>query len=77
MPEPGPLVCTLETGRHAICRCGQTDNPPFCDGQHVGTEFTPELVDVPAEQKLAWCTCRQTGTPPRCDGSHASRKGSS
>ncbi len=71
MPKSGPIVSSLAAGRHAICRCGQTDNPPFCDGQHTGTDFTPELVTLDSETKVAWCTCRRTGTPPRCDGTHS------
>lgn len=33
------------TGKKAVslCRCGQTQNAPFCDGQHKACGFTSEV----------------------------------
>lgn len=73
MPEPSPLKKTLPPGKYAICRCGQTDNAPLCDGSHKGSTVTPELVTFEAETKYAWCRCRESGTLPQCDGTHAKR----
>jgi len=27
----------------SLCRCGQTQNSPFCDGTHKGCAFTSEV----------------------------------
>ena len=33
----GSLVA--EDTRMALCRCGQSENKPFCDNSHIGTDF--------------------------------------
>ena len=29
----------VEETRAALCRCGQSENKPFCDNSHIGTRF--------------------------------------
>jgi CDGSH-type Zn-finger protein len=65
-----PAQVTLEPGVAVWCACGKSSKQPFCDGTHVGTNFTPVLFKID-EKKDAWlCQCKQTNTPPYCDGSH-------
>jgi uncharacterized Fe-S cluster protein YjdI/CDGSH-type Zn-finger protein len=35
-PDGGQIV---EDTRAALCRCGQSENKPFCDNSHIGTGF--------------------------------------
>ncbi len=66
-----PLVVTLQPGRHAICACGRTASPPFCDGHHRDTEFTPRIEVVEGmARNVAWCRCFTSSNGPWCDGSH-------
>ena len=68
--RPSPLKVELPAGLHAICRCGKTDTPPFCDGHHRGTAVTPLVLEVAEPMRYAWCVCRHSGRLPACDGTH-------
>ncbi len=68
--EKRPLVVDLEVGKHALCTCGVTAKPPFCDGGHKGTDKKPVILDVDTAQRYAWCTCQASGKMPACDGNH-------
>ena len=69
--ERKPVVLELEPGTYYWCSCGQSQNQPFCNGAHKGTEFTPLAFDVTQKKPAALCNCKYTGTPPYCDGSHS------
>ena len=66
-----PIAVELEAGEHYWCACGLSNNQPFCDGSHAGTEFKPVSFTVDEPQESYLCMCKHTKTPPYCDGTHA------
>lgn len=66
-----PIEVEVEAGKkYAWCSCGLSENQPFCDGKHKGTEFNP-VVFKAEESGTKWlCACKQTKDSPDCDGSH-------
>ena len=67
-----PVAVQLEVGDEQYwCACGQSQNQPFCDGSHAGTEFTPVAFTPEAEGEAFLCACKRTGNRPYCDGTHA------
>ena len=70
IPQKTPIVADVDAGTYYWCACGKSSNQPFCDGSHKGTSFTPVLVAIEEDKKVAWCTCKHTGNQPFCDGSH-------
>ncbi len=65
-----PTVMTLEPGNYYWCSCGLSQNQPFCNGAHKGTEFTPLPFEIKEAKPVALCLCKHTGKAPFCDGSH-------
>lgn len=65
-----PFKAQLEKGTYFYCTCGATENQPFCNGAHKGSEFTPQKFEVEEERMKGYCQCKKTSNPPYCDGSH-------
>ena len=65
-----PAVVELEAGEYWWCQCGRSQNQPFCDGSHKGSEFSPVKFEIEETKKVALCRCKHTGNQPFCDGTH-------
>lgn len=67
-----PHILSLTPGDYWWCACGKSQNPPFCDGSHEGTEFSPVKFTVESRAPIALCGCKRSGDKPYCDGTHSS-----
>lgn len=68
-----PAKVSLEEGKnYAYCTCGLSENQPFCDGGHKGTDFKPIVFTAEADADIHACMCKRTANGPRCDGTHNS-----
>ena len=66
-----PFAIEVESGKSYFwCSCGLSQNQPFCDGSHKGTEFMPVRYQATESKKVFFCGCKVTGKQPLCDGSH-------
>lgn len=66
-----PVKVSLTKGQeYHFCTCGRSRSQPFCDGSHVGTEFTPRVIVVDEDQEAHLCACKHTRNAPFCDGTH-------
>lgn len=70
--QQGPYPVDVEEGEtYYWCACGRSDNQPFCDGSHKGTDFTPIKFEAESSETKYFCGCKHTDSPVLCDGSHS------
>lgn len=70
--QNSPYPIEIKAGETVyICQCGQSQNPPYCDGSHQAHPPAEPLV-YPTEQDttIYICGCSKSGNIPFCDGSH-------
>ena len=66
-----PYLVEVEAGKtYRWCACGRSQNQPFCDGSHAGTDKLPKLFKAERTEAVNLCGCKQTMDPPFCDGTH-------
>ena len=70
--QKAPYSMDLEAGTYYWCRCGKSENQPFCDGKHKDTEFRPEKFEIAEKKTVYLCGCKHTKATPFCDGTHKS-----
>lgn len=46
------ITLQLEAGTHWVCTCGYSQNLPYCNGAHKGTEFQPLALELDAPQTV-------------------------
>ena len=64
------LKLEMEPGTYFWCSCGRSENQPFCDGSHKGTQFVPEKVVITENKIVPWCMCRYSEKGAICDSKH-------
>ncbi len=66
-----PKAVTLNKGEeYFFCACGRSATQPFCDGSHVGSDFSPKPFTAEADGEAYLCACKHSANIPFCDGSH-------
>ena len=66
-----PKQITLNKGEeYYFCNCGKSNNQPFCDGSHAGTDFTPTAFTAEQDDEAHLCMCKHSANKPYCDGTH-------
>ena len=71
VPQKAPYPVDVEAGKKYFwCACGRSDNQPFCDGSHAGTDFTPVKYEAEKSATVYFCGCKQSARSPVCDGTH-------
>ena len=66
-----PIKVSLKKDEeYYFCACGRSDNQPFCDGSHKGTDFKPKQFIAKEDGDAYLCRCKHTADAPYCDGTH-------
>jgi len=66
-----PVKVELEEGKtYFWCSCGKSQNQPFCDGSHAGTEMKPQKFTAEKSGDAFLCQCKASANAPFCDGAH-------
>ncbi len=70
--QKGPYPVQVEALKtYFWCACGRSNNQPFCDGSHKGSEFSPVKFEATESKTVYFCGCKHSANKPFCDGTHA------
>lgn len=70
--QKAPYAIEVEAGKtYYWCSCGKSQNQPFCDGSHKGSEFSPMPFTAEKSETKYFCGCKMSANKPFCDGAHA------
>jgi len=64
------VVDISANGTKYIRQCGKTSTPPYCDGNHQGSDVEPLAYIANIDEQLYICGCGKSAGKPFCDGSH-------
>ena len=60
-----PIPVEVESGSNYFwCSCGKSKKQPFCDGSHVGTEYSPLKFISEKSEVIYFCGCKSTANAP-------------
>ena len=69
--QKSPFAVEVERGKtYYYSTCGLSENQPFCNGSHKGTDFSPIKFEAQESKKVYFCGCKNTSNQALCDGSH-------
>jgi mannose-6-phosphate isomerase-like protein (cupin superfamily)/CDGSH-type Zn-finger protein len=70
-----PYYKELEANKtYFWCACGLSQNQPYCDGSHKGTDILPVRYKASENEEVLFCGCKHTLDAPFCDGAHNNLK---
>jgi len=53
----------------AFCMCGLSNNKPYCDGSHIGTNCEAAVLKYDSDKVIYICSCGKSKNKPFCDKS--------
>ena len=69
--QKAPFAVEVEAGKtYWWCACGKSQDQPFCDGSHKGSDITPVEFKAEVSQTVYFCGCKHSHNGAMCDGSH-------
>ena len=66
----GPTAYIIDGKEQWFCKCGLSQNQPFCDGSHKDTGIAPMMYTAEKTEEVWFCGCKATEGKPFCDGTH-------
>jgi CDGSH-type Zn-finger protein len=69
--QKSPFTIEVEAGKsYWWCSCGKSATPPFCDGSHKGSDFSPVEYKADKAEAAYFCGCKHSANGVMCDGTH-------